>query len=162
MKLYQCCTFYFNHCAFLSNYISLWTGRRTAFVFVLRQCIISQHKNWVPKQKCPSMLPWWDVRQYGHGQAKVMVREAFKCGRGRRILVQSAITSQAFYHPTAFDVPVESKHCFIKLTHAFLWAGTDKINWGKCNVNWETMCHPTYFGWQIRNKEYPTSRFSNL
>ena len=55
---------------------------------------------------------------------------------GRTIMVKSALTSQPIYLLTAHKVSKESLEVLHKQRKQFLWAITDDIIGGKCNVNW--------------------------
>ena len=65
---------------------------------------------------------------------------------GRVVLVKSVLTAIAIYYMTALNLPVEVLNKIDALRRAYLWAGCDKVNGGKCKINWDLICKPKQFG----------------
>jgi hypothetical protein len=65
---------------------------------------------------------------------------------GRRILVQSILTSLLLYVDMAIYLPAWALKAIDKIRRSFLWKGRKDANGGHCQVAWSKVTRPTQFG----------------
>lgn len=82
--------------------------------------------------KIADRLPGW--------KADLLTRE------GRRILVQSVLTSMVVYLSMAAELPPWAIKEIDKIRRRFLWRGRKDINGGHCLVAWPKVCRPLELG----------------
>jgi hypothetical protein len=65
---------------------------------------------------------------------------------GRKILVQSMLTSMLIYMLMAIDLPPWAIKAVDKIRRGFLWKGRRDVQGGHCSVAWVKVCRPIELG----------------